>query len=234
MKYVFSAIGGSGTTFLINALKKSYKVDEKPDTFFVGEGEPHTPKKPPVHQFVRSLDDKPAKFARRAFRGRTGFAMDKAKTIEANMLDYVRHVQDDPRKTAVFNALAKWQFFSRNGIHNYVCVVRHPLQAFLSFTKEIRHAKLMEQYGGRSTNAAVDYYARGWNSVVSEFVKLRPHSHYLRYEYLPEDAKSIGLNFPGWKPHVNKVDIPANLAVRLREKVKDNFDQVYPSWEMEY
>jgi hypothetical protein len=238
MKYLFSCHGGSGGTHLIECLKKRYRVDAKPDTFFVPHGDPFTSKGPKVrHQLLdeNGLAAKPLKASAKAFSQRTGFIMDRDKSIADNLLSYVERVRKNPKRTAVFNSLARLGFLDAFEIPNVVFLVRHPLVAYASYVKRHRHFNLVKDFGGANQTQSIEYFARLWNGNVGAYLNCSMHGAVLlRYEHMHQDAKSI----PGLAKLVKSWDcrlgstsgVTQEMSDMMRRIVHGNFIQVYDEW----
>lgn len=240
MKYIFTATGGSGTTFFIKCLGKRYRIDSKPDTYFAEKGQPYTQKgRKVVHQFLSSkgFDELPIKTAAEYFFNRTGFKFDLSKTIARNIFSYIEMVKNDKNRTVLFNTCAKFDFFSDNEIEGLVCLIRHPLHAYLSYTKKERHYNLVKEFGGPDTFGGVEYFARSWISNVSEVLKLKEYdSRVLRYEFLKEDAAGIpeidGL-FNEWRGNKkNKNTLSEAVTNRFKEVVLEYYFKIYDEWDL--
>jgi len=230
MSLLFCGMGGSGSTFLAQGLKRKFKLHDKPDTFIVRKGEPHTPKKEQKHQLVESLHEYPSLGLVQAFRSRSSFVMDESKSIEDNLLIYIKSIQANRHKTVLFNSIFKFSLFSKNRVAGVVFLVRHPLHGYISFTKKSRHFDLVADMGGRNSRVSAEYYARAWNDLVGEYVRTSDINHVIRYEYLDKDAAELGLHFLSkkWSKSV-LLDCPVDRAVEeyLLSLVQDNFELVY-------
>ncbi len=232
MKYFFVTVGGSGSTYLLKCLGKKYKVDSKPDTYFIRHDEPFTQRgKKMLHQRLLSFDEKPKALTCTAFYDRTGYKLLRNLSIDENLVNYLKHLRSKPKKTAIFNAAAKFGFFSRNNTSGFVALIRHPLYAYTSYTKKERHLNLAQDLGGVDTFKAIDYYARSWNAVVSECLRL-PDAKVIRYEFADKDAKFLKMDFSGWKTNNRSVvKLKKSLQDRLRYAVWDKFSLVYNKWD---
>src|ERR1051326_658903 len=97
-KYLFAAIGGSGSTQLLRILRKRYRIGDKPDTVFrpaipalrVGDGAPDQ---------GRLRDRAP------------GFSEQAGESIDDFLLRYVRFLHRSPARTAIFNTCAELGLF---------------------------------------------------------------------------------------------------------------------------
>lgn len=238
MEYIFIATGGSGSSYFVKCLNKKYKIDSKPDTYFVKKGQPFTKKKNNYHQLLGSdgIDSFPELNAIKGFASRTDFQMNSSKTISANLKDYIDSLKADPIKTAIFNSMPKFNFFVKNGISNLVCLVRHPLHAYLSFTKKNRHFNLIEKTGGVNSKKSIDYYVDAWNSIVSQHLGLvNKGSICLRYEFFNDDLSSTSLPkkiFDGWDGSYRNKGLTSENEKYLRSQVEENYFRIYSEWDI--
>jgi hypothetical protein len=222
---IFMSAGGSGSSFVVHALRGfGVKVAERPDVMLRPADLDSLEK--PATLPVRTM------FTRRA----NGFVMDGTRPIEANVLDFVKHVEERPDHTALFSNLPAFSFFSRHRIKNVVFLVRNPIQAYASFAKPVRHQDLVEEWGGLFTEPSMRRYVEFWGSFVREYLALKELGlapGLLRYELLRDDARALGLErfFPDWKRSHNKVE-NAEAAAFIRELADRDFRQVYPSWDV--
>jgi hypothetical protein len=223
--WIFMSAGGSGSSFLNDSLRSfGVRVAERPDVML----------RPAEIADLRSPATLPVRtmFTRRA----NGFAMDGTRSIEANLLDYLRFLDERPRHTALFSNVPHFGFFSRNRVRGVALLVRHPLQAYVSFAKPERHLDLVLEWGGLYSESSLRRYADYWLGFVREYVApkeagLQPGL--LRYERLLEDARALGLErfFPEWRPSRNPVG-DANAAALLRSIVEREYLEIYPSWDV--
>jgi len=230
--------GGSGSSYFVKCLNKRYHVDSKPDTYFVPKGSPFTKKKKNFHQIVGKdgCESMPGHQSIVGFMGRTDFQMDESKTIACNMKEYIDEVKKDPNRTVVFNAMAKFDFFVKYEISDLVLLTRHPMHAYLSFTKKERHFNLVEKTGGVNSKRSIDYYANAWNTNMEQYLSLIDKgSISLRYEYFKEDLKKSLLPFDlfdGWNSSNRNKGLSKENEMYLKSKVEDNYFKIYSSWRI--
>lgn len=234
MKYIFTSVGGSGSSALMDLLNKHYQVDSKPDTFFVEKGQPYT-EKGGIHQILGDygLQEYPRKETAQAFEERTSYAMDTNNTIENNLLYYLTNIKLNRKRTVLFNSLYKFNFFSRNDISNVVCLTRHPVCAYLSYVKPERHKNLIKGYGGPEAKESIHYFARNWKANVEEALRLTDNdSHILRYEYLAEDVPNDLLFLADdWNPNFSyRKYINKYIDNEMFLQTKDVYFEVYNKW----
>lgn len=238
MRYIFIATGGSGSSYLVKCLNSRYHIDSKPDTYFVLKGQPFTKKKKNFHQIIgdKGIETFPEKQAVVGFVGRTDFQMDENKTIAYNMENYIDVVKKDPNRTAIFNALSKFNFFVEYNISDLVCLVRHPMHAYLSFTKKERHFNLVENTGGVNSKKSIDYYTDAWNRNVKQYLLLVDNgSVCLRYEFMKEDILKTSMSkelFSGWDSSNRNNGLTSENEKYLMSKVEDNYFKIYDNWEV--
>jgi hypothetical protein len=222
---IFMGAGGSGSSFVVHALRSfGVRVAERPDVMLgprdvEGLGLPATPA-------VRTM------FNRRS----GGFRMDDVRPIEANLVDYLRFLQQRPNQTALFSNLPHFHFFRRHRVGNVVLLVRNPIDAYASFAKPVRHRDVVDQWGGAFTEKSMRRYVDYWIEFVREYVALKEAGlapGLLRYELLDQDARALGLDafFPDWRRSRSKVERP-EAAAFIRSLVDPEFRQIYPGWDL--
>lgn len=242
MKYIFLTIGGSGSTFFSNSLSNYYNVDSKPDVYFVAPGEKFTSKKGKAkHQLLQRNDllELATKGSRYGFYQRTGFVFEPQKNINDNIVKYLQELMRDNERTVIFNSIHKTRFFSRNKISNVCCLIRHPLHAYISFSKGKRHANITNQYGGMHRKESMAFYANAWNRVVEEYVELLDfNSIIIRYEHFKKDVckmgdlKGVNELMKKWKTSKNKNILSKEELDFFKSKVYDNYKKIYDKWDI--
>lgn len=239
MKYIFSSVGGCGSSFLVSQLRKKFIVNSKPDTFFVKKGEPITIKKHmggKKHQRLdeNGLDTLPSKKAIRGFFERTGYKMDPLKPIYLNLHQYICCVQNSDKTTVLFNSICKFDFFSRYKIRNLVVLIRHPLHAYLSFVKPERHKNIADLLGGPCSEKSIIYYLNSWEKNVSEYIKMKDYgSKIIRYEFAKQDANKLsGLEWVFEKWESGKRNYSKEISSIMKPLVPDVFFKVYDLWDI--
>lgn len=235
MKYIFAGIGGCGSSHAIRSLELKFKVHSKPDTYFVQEGEPYTRKKGNPHQLLTSsgLAAQPTAAATAAFKKRTKYSFDCSMSIEKNLEMYIKFIHSSPKLTVFFNSIPKMSFFSKHNISNVVFLVRHPLDAYISFTKPNRHLNLVEGAGINSTES-IDYYINSWSSVVRESLAA-PESVLLRHEFFNADVKkcpNLAFLKTNWKRSTNVDVLSTSASQYLKDSVSELYSQIYPQWKL--
>jgi hypothetical protein len=109
-----------------------------------------------------------------------------------------------------------------------LCIVRHPLHSFVSYASH-QHAEHFKRFGGFNTEAAVEFYAKTWNKIISDFVGSR-HCSIVRFEYMPEEipVKEIREKLSGWIPNKrNWGEMDRVLELFLSSLVWENYELLY-------
>ena len=237
MDYLFSAIGGSGSTFLINELiRNGYDVLGRPDHHFVPEIF-YT-----VNKAVLVDDDQliadyniPIKDSTRiAFYKMLNLpASNKEVTVSDAMLGHIKRIQSAPNATTVFNYLSTGGFFSTYGVRNIVHLIRHPLHCYISLAGR-QHPHLSENFGGLDSVGAIRWFAQIWNRIADEYltcVKLGLNHFLVRYEHVKEDVELLPFPPTMFEKFRWRVK-PTNLLSKkgknlLLSLVHDNFVTLY-------
>jgi hypothetical protein len=222
--YLFSSIGGSGSSYLISRLERRHEVGRRPDSVFRRDY-------PELRE--GSVADDPRGFEERAH----GYRIPPGATLEQVLPGYVEHLRRR-RRTAVFNTAAGLGLFSRLGIDGVVFLVRHPLHAFASWAKPERHGDLVDGLGGVADERALAYFARRWNAVAAEIRRLDAAGllgGVVRYEQAREDARPLRLRwvFARLDGSRRNADVlPAGVETRLRARVREEYERLYPDWSI--
>jgi hypothetical protein len=222
---IFMGAGGSGSSFVVHALRGfGVRVAERPDVML----------RPAELANLDGTASLPVRtmFTRRA----NGFVMDGTRSIEANVLDFLRRLESRPGHTALFSNLPSFRFFSRHRIRNVVFLVRDPVQAYASFAKPVRHQDLVDEWGGAYTKPSMRRYVEFWRTFVDEYFALRDaglEPGLLRYEMLLDDAQELGLArfFPDWKRSRNRVE-DGEATAFIRGLAERDFLRLYPGWDV--
>jgi hypothetical protein len=189
--YLFVAIGGSGSTQLIDALSMWYDVGNKPDTVF-------RLSIPELHPGEFDLDQD-------RIRCRApNFSEVEGESIDEFLIRYVGFLRMHPMRTAVFNTCAEVGLFSKHAIGDVVFLIRHPLHAYASWAKQERHGDTVNGLGGINSETPIRLFARRWASTVEEAFRLRAAGilgGVVRFEHAREDVRQLaGLEwvFENW------------------------------------
>ena len=226
MKYVFSAIGGSGSTHLVKTLSEKYVIGHKPDTVF----------RPLLEDLrIDTLNSEQGSLAERA----PGFSLIQDETIDAFLIRYIAYIRSSEKRTAVFNTCAELGLFSRHEISDVIFLVRHPLHAYVSWAKPERHGNIIDYLGGINSRTAVHFYAKRWNAVIKELLTLKEKNilgGVIRYEFASTDSQNIleiswaFEDFDGTKR--NHGMLAEEGSRYLRQETFDLFSKVYPDWDI--
>ena len=224
---LFSAIGGCGSSYLINQLRKRYIVGNKPDMFF--------------NPLVKKLDVVIGPWEERFM----GFKPDKKVTLfHVSSLDlifpeYIAYLRTKKNFTAVFGLSAENRLFSKFHTENIVFQIRHPLHAYVSFGKPERHKDVTDFFGGIDSIESIEYYGTRWKAVCDEYLylkKIGAEVHLIRFEFAHDDIKNI----PDFRWIYEEFDTSkrnSNVLCersenRLKDIVSDSYFQIYENWEI--
>src|SRR4051794_31767262 len=131
MKYIFSALGGGGSTYLVRSLARRYDVGNKPDTVFRPD--------------YRELRIGTVNVKQGVLEERTGgYLPPQRASLEAFLTQYLEFLRASPRRTAVFNTCAELGLFSKYHVEGVVFLVRHPLHSYVSWAKPERHGDAVQ------------------------------------------------------------------------------------------
>ncbi|WP_204346659.1 hypothetical protein [Psychroserpens algicola] len=221
MKYIFIAIGGSGSKFLRNKLSSRYLTGNKPDAIF--------------QPILSKMNIKVENFE---FYSK-GFKTSQNDNLELIIPKYVDFLRKDTNRTAVFNYAIEKSVFSKNKIDDVIFQIRHPLHAYLSFGKPERHKNILDYYGGINDKRAIDYYCTRWIFLIKEYLKMKEFGlnvYLLRYEYVESDLTDIPeLNwiYKDFDSTKRNDNILSNSNTNyLRSKVEKYYNKTYTNWEV--
>ena len=233
---IFVAYGGSGSSYLNRNLRALGKCHPRPDGFFKPMFYPTTGGQ---KLDARGYDNYPSRSSVPYFRERTSFRLDRKKTINDNMLEYVAGA-NKPGTSVVLTLASYYKFFSTNRIPDVTFLVRHPLHQYGSWFKPHRHGSHLGKFGGKDSEASLDFFSTLWAANVEEYLALKDmdlNPRLIRFEFVPQDVESAGceaLNkcFQGWDTsRRNPSFISSALAGYLRRRVAHVFGRIYPQWE---
>ena len=232
---IFVAFGGSGSSYLLNSVKKCYKMKchKRPDVYFLPD---FWPKKLKKRQFLneKGYQNFPTNSTIQEFYQRSGYLFDKNKTINENILNYVNSVQEN-KLISLLTMSAYWGFFSSNKIKNIYFIIRHPLHCYCSWTKKERHEDHVKDMGGKHNEKSIKFFSKIWNGISIEYIKCKYNGlnpKILRYEFIFDDLKeqpeSIKNIFNGWDSTKRNYNIlneeEENLLLSLTSKF---YQQIY-------
>lgn len=190
MGRIFIGHGGCGSAAMILRLTQSgFACHGRPDVaFYPADTPPLSSSARPGMQILtkRGYDDRPTSAAVDLFAQRTdGYRLDTTASILKNMDEYLGFVQDHTYHTWLCRAPA-FGLLEALPHRRAVCLLRHPLHQYLSFTQSYRHADWTEHFGGRFSTDAVRYFAKSWNAFTADC--LNSGSTIIRYEHAQADA----------------------------------------------
>ncbi len=221
MKYIFSSMGGSGSTYLINTLSKRYSVGNKPDTVFFTS--------------VNGIDVDQGTFEERA----NGFPINPTETLEEVFPRYIAYLQKSNNRTVVFNVAAERGLFSKYEIPNVVFLIRHPMHAYVSWGKPERHKKYVDSFGGLNSPGAVNFYGNRWKTFMEECLRLKKMGilgGLIHFEYAHKDIKKLRhlewvfKDFDSNKRNFGLLD--PRYEKMLESIVQKAYFQIYDSWDL--
>ena len=224
--YVFSAIGGSGSRYLIERLSLRYCVGDKPDTVF----RPRT-----AHLRIGNVNANQGSFEQRSL----GFQVEDGETLESVLPKYLAFIAERPHCTAVLNTSAELGLLSQLGVDNVVFLVRHPLHAYVSWGKPIRHGDAVEYLGGRDSDRALQFYGRRWNNFTDEVLRMSERGilgGLVRYEHARRDTAEdehlewVFAEFDSSRR--NYGILSPRSETLLRRITAANYFKLYNSWEV--
>ena len=226
MKWIFAAVGGSGSTYIIRKLGLKYEVGDKPDTVF----------RPLISSTsLGSLNRDQGNFVERS----RGFEIDLGLGPREVFRQYLEYLKESEERTAVFNTLAELGLFSELKVTNVIFLLRHPLHAYISWAKPGRHGDIVEKMGGVGARRPIEYFANRWKRTVEEYQRLkrlRLSPRLVRYEHFYDDLGGVdGLSdlFNDFDSSRRNESVLNNASERvLYELLARPFKSIYSSWSM--
>lgn len=226
MRYIFSAIGGCGSNYLIKTLSLKYEVGKKPDTIF----------RPRISKLkIEDRNIHQGSLSERA----PGFPEIPDETIDSFLLRYIKFIRSSEKRTVVLNTCAELGLFSKYDITDVIFLIRHPLHAYASWAKPERHGDIIESLGGINSESAIKLYANRWNAVIDELLILRDRNllgGLIRFEYAQNDINEIPEllwlvnDFDHTKRNYNYLSKTAERF--LRNITYDRFLRLYLDWNI--
>lgn len=220
-QYFFSAVGGSGSTFLVRNLARRYgEVGNKPDNAF----RPHYPE---LWSGNFNLDQ--GTFEERA----GGTFTPTGSSLEDILPEYIEYLRDDPFRTVVFGTAAELGLLSAMRVPKIVFLVRHPLHAFASWAKPERHGDVIDDLGGVNARGAIEFFARRWKRATDELIRLADLDllgGVIRYEHAHSDAAALDLGqvFADFDATKRNHGVLSDAGVeQLRHITQVNFERIY-------
>ena len=172
MGTTFIGHGGCGSAAMILRLWESgHACHGRPDVAFFPSDTPELTKSAREGMQVlsaRGLEDHPTPEAAALFAERAdGYRLDTRASIFDNMAAYLDHVAAQDAHTWLCRA-PMFGLLTHCRDHRAVCLLRHPLHQYLSFTQHYRHADWTLPFGGRFSPDAVRYFARAWIAFAAD------------------------------------------------------------------
>jgi len=212
-------LGGQGSSFLIDALKKTgRRVHIRPDVAFAIDS---------------TLADFPDSKSVAEFRKRSGYTLERTKTINDNLVAYLQYVNQRNAITVLARASRFGPFLTQNHVNNAVCVVRHPLHSYVSFIGH-QHPEAGEPFGGFASEGSIKWYAEQWNRMAFDY--LSSGNAIIRYEFMNGDVKAITSPnlaelLKNWTTGKRNHQVLSQEKEQLlRSLVSEHFYMIYSDW----
>jgi hypothetical protein len=218
---IYVTSGGMGSSFLINALQKTgCQVHVRPDVAFATD---------------QTLEDFPDIKNVAEFHKRSRYTLDTKNTINNNLVSYLHFISERNQITTLGRASRLGPFLTKNSIRNAVCLIRHPLHAYVSFVGH-QHPEAGQSFGSFASENRIKWYAEQWNCMAFDY--LSSGNKILRYEYMHDDVKEItNPNLPNllksWtvgKRNYGVLD--QEKEDLLKELTSENFYKIYSDWHI--
>jgi hypothetical protein len=239
MGRTFIGHGGCGSAAMIRRLWDSGTTCHgRPDVAFYPEDTPTLSRSAREGLQVlteQGYNDRPTRAAAVLFAQRSdGYRFDTGVSIFQNMDDYFGFIGAHTGHTWLCRAPC-FGLLKKHPQHHAVCLLRHPLHQYLSFTQHYRHADWTHQFGGRFSASAVTYFAQSWNLFTADC--LDGNSTIIRYEYAQADADHD--EFLAWlveplfssKRYDNLM--PAAIEQLLCELTEPVWRRLYSEWTLQ-
>ena len=248
---VFVSSGGMGSSFLAKAIPRTVGAPciEKPfvNSFFFEDypapiralyptrpvlSDPNAHATAEVCQSFQHMQDKFCSVPAR-------FDLAKGISMEKNMIDYI-HFLNSRGIACVLRGSSCSKLLSFHGIKGVCFLIRHPVQAYISYGKPARHERDIDVLGGMEATEALNFWAWSWNCVAREYIrclesKLSPVL--LRYEFMEADLETSGSAylkkvFSDFSESRNEEHITNDVQQALKELVRDYYYRIYDSWQL--
>jgi hypothetical protein len=218
---IYAASGGHGSIFLVNALRETgRRIHIRPDVAF---------------DLNQSLDDCPSQAGVKVFYQRTGYKLDVSKSINDNMVSYLNCICKAGEIVLITRLSRHGPFFCRNKISGVVCLVRHPLHAYVSFVGH-QHPEAAQEFGELDSNRRIEWYAKQWNLLVSDYINSR--NKIIRFESMHNDLAGLSdTSLPkllkNWRPEIRNNGVLTKAKENfLKDLVAETFYKVYQDWDI--
>jgi hypothetical protein len=241
-RHVFIALGGGGSTALANALTRYAKlVGVRPDLHFPPAWFPQL-----LTSGAQAFDDhvamksRPGPYLQEGWELTSGYRLDLKHPVEKNLKTWIRWLQQTDSAAVVW-LLAAHGFLSRANVRRPVFLIRHPLDAYASFSSPDRHGDLFRSLGGLDSKRAIGLYAKWWRLTVQEALLLRRKNCdplLLRYESMDEDLEKadplLRGALSGWEARRRGGQaLPPATVSKLRALTEDLVHEIYGRWTLE-
>lgn len=212
---IMTPLGGHGTTFI---LKRNPGCLVRPDTAF---GVDYDCTASPFKGSTR-----PYQTVLHQWKYRTHQEVDNSIRIEENLLRIIEH---DKNVFLCGACSSRRPFLTRNKLRA-LCIVRHPLHAYISFTRN-QHPNHVKRFGGFNTEEAVSWWATLWNNIIDDM--LASGSNIYQYESLPLSVLKTLKVVGKWDGSHRNDGLRGYLVTKLKLMVEDRFYKIYNSWEIQ-
>jgi hypothetical protein len=211
---LLSAIGGSGTHWLMAALERRLRVARKPDNLFRINYHELCPNISTCSHLVggrtreeiaRCWPDQQRQHSEEFVRRSGGYRWTGGPWLEPGIVDYLDWMAGQDSYVFMSGTLSELGLLSRYAVPGVVMVVRDPVQVLLSWAKPYRHGDVVDHLGGITSRSTLDFIATRWNRHASEALRLHEIgllAGVIRFEHASEDAARLGLDwvFDGFDP----------------------------------
>jgi hypothetical protein len=219
---IFASYGGCGSSFLMKPHPSDFSLQNKQHPLGNIKPEEVYKKKPLERNY-------------RKFNKRAQYQINYKLTLEQNLLRYIKYLENDLHKAAIFSAAYRYHFFSKHSIKNVVFLVRHPIHAYLSYAKPNRHLHVIEAMGGLYSEKSLKWFGGIWRDLVAEYIRLRELNFkpvLIRFEYAIEDSERYGLTsiFKAFKIKKRNYADNKKAEKRMRKIVGRLYDAIYDKW----
>jgi hypothetical protein len=248
---IFVSSGGMGSSFLTRAIRKQVGVAcvEKPfvNSFFFSDYPEAIrilyPNRPVVSdmeanataQVCDSFYSMQEKYSNSPAR----FNFIPGISMRENMKNYLNFLRHN-RIACVLRGSCCRRLLSEQKCKGAVFLIRHPLQAYISYTKPSRHKRDIDMLGGTENKEALHFWAWSWNSVANSYIdclKKGLSPVLLRYEFIEIDLASNGSFylqkiFRDFSGRQNVSYISNEAEERLKTLVAPSYYRIYDKWHL--
>jgi hypothetical protein len=164
--------------------------------------------------------------------------IDPTKTIRENLVNFCHWLENTNYKV-FFVHTAIMNFFSNNNIRNVTYLIRHPLHAYVSFSKKGRHRSEINMLGGMENARAIEFWADRWNRQIEDYLKSvakKLDPILIRYEHVAQDRQASVYHqrvFKYFDGSRRNYGILSDEKVEyLKSLVSDNYFEIYQEWDV--